>query len=72
VTAFAPRADGVLASPVHARLRGIRVGLGATLVLGHGHAMADELRSLALPRRPLATAIVRHLAFDMDPAVVAG
>jgi hypothetical protein len=70
VTAFAPRDGVMLASPVRARLRGIRVGLGAgTLVLGSGHPMADELRSLGLPRRPLLTAIVEHLAFAMDPAV---
>jgi hypothetical protein len=64
VTAFGD--DGRLGSPVHARLRGIRLGRGATLVLGHGHEMADELR--ALPRRPLLTASVAHLAFDMEPA----
>ncbi|MCF7551509.1 acetoacetate decarboxylase family protein [Pseudonocardia sp. WMMC193] len=64
VTAFGD--DGRLASPVHARLRGIRIGRGAALVPGHGHPMADELR--ALSRRPLLTASVAHLAFDMDPA----
>jgi len=69
VTAFSHGAGGVLASPVRARMRGIRVGIGASLVLGHGHPMATELRSLHLPRRPLLTAIVDHLAFDMDPAV---
>jgi hypothetical protein len=59
----------MLASPVRARLRGIRVGAAAgTLVLGSGHPMADELRSLGLPRRPLLTAIVDHLAFDMEAA----
>ncbi|MFC5949211.1 acetoacetate decarboxylase family protein [Pseudonocardia lutea] len=69
VTAFAPRGGVMLASPVRARLRGIRVGAAAgTLVLGSGHPMADELRSLGLPRRPLLTAIVDHLAFDMEAA----
>lgn len=64
VTAFGD--DGRLASPVHARARGIRIGRGAVLVLGRGHEMADELRRL--PRRPLLTAVVAHLSFDMDPA----
>ncbi|GAA4550896.1 acetoacetate decarboxylase family protein [Pseudonocardia xishanensis] len=69
VTAFAHRDGAVLASPVRARMRGIRLGLGATVVPGEGHPMAAELRSLHLGR-PLVTAIVEHLAFDMDPAVV--
>jgi hypothetical protein len=69
LTAFAPRGGVMLASPVRARLRGIRIGPGTgTLVLGSGHPMADELRSLGLPRRPLLAAIVDHLAFEMGPA----
>jgi Acetoacetate decarboxylase (ADC) len=67
--ALAPVADAVLASRVRARARGVRVAPGgARLVLGSGHPMADELRALDLPRRPLLTAIVEHLAFDMGPA----
>lgn len=38
---------------------GIRVG-GASLVLG-SHPVADELRSLGLPRRPLMSGSVEHL-----------
>jgi hypothetical protein len=64
VTAFGD--GGRLASPVRARLRGVRVGCSATLVPGHGHPMADELRALA--RRPILTASVAHLSFEMDPA----
>jgi hypothetical protein len=69
LTALAPRADTVLASRVRARVGGVRVGLGGgTVVLGKGHPMADELRALRLPRRPVATLIADHVAFDMDPA----
>jgi hypothetical protein len=55
---------------VRGRADGIRVGIGGevTVVLGSGHAMADELREVGLPRRPVATATVEHLAFEMDPA----
>jgi hypothetical protein len=70
VTAFAPRDGEVLASPVRARVGGIRVAPGgARLVLGSGHPMADELRALGLPRRPLATVIAEQVSFEMDPAV---
>jgi hypothetical protein len=69
LTALAPRDDAVLASRVRARISGIRVGLaGATVVLGSGHPMADELRAVGLPRRPVATVIAEHVAFEMDPA----
>jgi hypothetical protein len=30
--------------------------------------MADELRAVGLPRRPVATVIADHVAFEMDPA----
>jgi hypothetical protein len=69
VTALAPQDDAVLASRMHARADGIRVAPGGTrLVLGSGHPMADELRALGLPRRPLVTVVIEHVAFDMDPA----
>jgi hypothetical protein len=54
--------------PVRARLSGVRLGRGGSVVLGAGHPMADELRALGLPRRPLLTTIVDRVAFDMDPA----
>jgi hypothetical protein len=41
-------------------------------VLGTGHPMADELRALALPRRPVATLVAEHLEFEMDPAERSG
>jgi hypothetical protein len=70
LTVLAPREGSVLASRVRMRARGARLGLGsANVVLGSGHAMADELRALGLPRRPIVTTIVDHVAFDMDPAV---
>jgi hypothetical protein len=71
IVALAPREDEVLVNPLKGRADGIRVGLGgATVVLGSGHPMADELRAVGLPRRPFATATVEHLAFEMDPAQV--
>ncbi|GAA2545244.1 acetoacetate decarboxylase family protein [Pseudonocardia hydrocarbonoxydans] len=68
VTALAPHDGGVLASAVRARIGGIRVGRGASVALGSGHPMADELRALGLPRRPLLTVVAGRVAFDMDPA----
>ncbi|MDN5751221.1 MAG: acetoacetate decarboxylase family protein [Pseudonocardia sp.] len=69
VTALAPHDGAVLASTVRARVGGIRAGLGgARLVLGSGHPMADELRALRLPRRPVATVIADRVSFEMDAA----
>jgi hypothetical protein len=68
LSALAPRGDEVLVSPVRARLSGVRLGRGGSVVLGAGHPMADELRALGLPRRPLLTTIVDRVAFDMDRA----
>jgi hypothetical protein len=70
LTALAPHGDTVLASGVRMRANGVRLGFGGgTVVLGSGHPMADELRAVGLPRRPLVTTIVDHVAFDMEPAV---
>ena len=70
LTALAPRDGTVLASGIRMSARGVRLGPGGgTVVLGSGHPMADELRALGLPRRPLATVIVDNVAFDMDAAV---
>ena len=69
VTVLAPQGDAVLASRIRARATGIRMAPGgARLVLREGHAMADELRTLGLPRRPLATVVIEHVAFTMGPA----
>lgn len=69
VTALAPRGEEVLASEVAARVGGIRFGPGGgRLVLGTGHPMADELRLLRLPHRPLLTIIADTVAFDMSAA----
>jgi Acetoacetate decarboxylase (ADC) len=69
LTTLAPRGDQVLASRVRARMSGIRVAPGgARAVLGSGHPMADELRAVGLPRRPVATVTVEHVAFEMGPA----
>ncbi|GEL17943.1 acetoacetate decarboxylase family protein [Pseudonocardia asaccharolytica] len=69
LTALGPRQASVLASPLRAQAHGIRLGCAGRVVLGRGHPMADELRELGLPRRPLCTLIVDHLAFGMGPAV---
>lgn len=69
LTTLAPRDDVVLASPVRMRARGVRVGSGGTVLPGTGHPMAQQMRAMGLPRRPLLTAVVDHVAFDMDPAV---
>jgi acetoacetate decarboxylase len=69
LTALAPRDDEVLASRVRGRVAGIRIAPGgARVVLGSGHPMAEELRAVGLPRRPVATVIAEHVAFEMDPA----
>ena len=70
LTALAPR-DGVeLHSRVRASFGGIRLGLGdGAVALGDGHRMADELRALGPPRRPLLTVIADRVAFDMELAV---
>lgn len=69
LTTLAPRGEEVLASRVRARMSGIRIAPGgARVVLGSGHPMADELRAVGLPRRPVATLIAEHVAFEMDPA----
>jgi hypothetical protein len=69
LVALAPRADEVLTSPVRGTAGDIRVGFGgATVVLGSDHPMADELRAVGLPRRPLATATIGRLSFEMGPA----
>jgi Acetoacetate decarboxylase (ADC) len=70
IAALAPRDGSVLVSPVSARLRDVRLGRSAALVLGDGHPMAGELRALGLPRRPLLTAVVEHVTFDMEAAQV--
>jgi hypothetical protein len=69
LTALAPRSGSVLASAVRMRVRGIRLGAAGTLVLGRDHPMTEELRALGLPKRPLVTAIVDQVAFDMDAAL---
>ncbi|OZM84073.1 acetoacetate decarboxylase [Pseudonocardia sp. MH-G8] len=69
VTVLAPGDGEVLASPVRARIGGIRVAPGgARVVLGSGHPMADELRALHLPRHPLMTVTADRIAFEMGPA----
>lgn len=68
ISALAPRGDEVLVSRVRARLSGLRLGRTASVVLGSGHPMADELRALGLARRPLLTTVVDRVAFEMDPA----
>ncbi|HLU57226.1 MAG TPA: acetoacetate decarboxylase family protein [Pseudonocardia sp.] len=69
LTTLAPRGGEILASPVRGRVGGIRLGPGGgRVVLGTGHPMADELRAVGLPRRPVATLVVEHLEFAMGPA----
>jgi hypothetical protein len=69
LTTLAPHDGAVLASRVRGRVGGIRVApVGARVVLGTGHPMADELRAVGLPRRPVATLVAEHLEFEMGPA----
>lgn len=69
LTTLAPREHDVLASPVRGRVAGIRLGpAGATVVLGSGHPMSDELRAVGLPRRPVATLVAEHVVFEMGRA----
>ena len=69
LTALAPRGDTVLASRLRGRVNGIRLGFrGAEVTLGTGHPMADELRAVGLPRRPITTLTAEHLEFDMAAA----
>jgi hypothetical protein len=69
LTALAPHGDTVLASKLHGRINGIRLGFrGAEVVLGTGHPMADELRAVNLPRHPIATLTAEHLEFTMAAA----
>jgi hypothetical protein len=69
LTTLAPHDGAVLASRVRGRVGGIRVAPGgARVVLGTGHPMADELRAVGLPRRPVATLVAEHLEFEMGPA----
>lgn len=69
LTALSPRGDGVLAAPVRMWARGTRVGAGARVVPSTDHPMARQLRAMGMPRRALFTAVIEHVAFDMDPAV---
>jgi len=69
LTTLAPRDEVVLASPVRVRARGLRLGSGGSMLPGTGHPMAQQMRAMGLPRRPVLTAVVDHVAFDMDPAV---
>ena len=70
LTALAPYGDRVLASRLRGRIGGVRFGFrDATVELGAGHPMADELRATGLPRRPVATLTAEHIEFDMAAAV---
>lgn len=69
LTTLSPRGGAVLAAPVRMRARGTRVGAGGRVVPSTAHAMARQLRAMGMPRRPVLTAVVDHVAFDMDPAV---
>jgi hypothetical protein len=71
ITALAPHRGGVLASTVRARVGGVRmrIGGGAEVEPGHGHPMADELRALRLPRRPIATVTADRVSFELDAAL---
>lgn len=69
LTTLAPRDEVVLASPVRMRARGLRLGSGGSVLPGTGHPMAQQMRAMGLPRRPVLTAVVDHVAFDMDSAV---
>jgi len=42
---------------------------GGRLVLGDTHPMARDLRSLGLPKRPIATSVIGNLAATFGEAV---
>ena len=70
LTVLAPHGDTVLASRIRGRMSGIRVGFRSLeLVLGAGHPMADELRAVGLPRRPVVTLTAERLEFNLAAAV---
>lgn len=56
-------------TPFTSRASGVRGGpLGATLVLGDRHPMAQDLRSLGLPKRPVLSTVIGNLAATFGPA----
>ena len=46
--------------------------MGTNLVIGSGHAMAEELRSLGLPKRPLMTMFTGRMAATFAAPVTLG
>jgi len=45
-------------------------GAGADVTIGHGHPLADELRTLGFPRPPLMTMHVEHMSATFDAPTV--
>lgn len=69
ITAYTVRAGTLLRTEARTRVEGVRVRPGgAVLTLGGAHPMATELRDLGLPRRVLATTVVRRLTTSIGPA----
>jgi hypothetical protein len=47
-------------------------GAGADVTIGHGHALADELRTLGFPRPPLMTMHVENMSATFDAPTIVG
>jgi hypothetical protein len=64
------RLDGVTRrTPFTSRATGVRGGpLGATLAVGDRHPMAQDLRSLGLPKRPMLSTIIGNMAATFGEA----
>jgi hypothetical protein len=64
------RLDGATRrTPFMSRATGVRGGpLGATLAVGDRHPMAQDLRSLGLPRRAVMSTTIGNLAATFGPA----
>lgn len=70
VSGLTPLAGQIELSPSVTHLKGIRLQLGGSRpVVGNHHAMAQMLRDLGLPRRPLATVVLDGVSIDLEPPV---
>lgn len=69
MSAYARLAGTTRRTPFTSRATGVRGGpLGATLTVGDRHPMAQDLRSLGLPRRAVMSTVIGNLAATFGPA----
>jgi hypothetical protein len=70
MTAYAHLDGRTRRTPFTSRATGVRGGLlGAGLTLGDRHPMAQQLRSLGLPKRAVMSSVIGNLAATFGPAV---